>query len=236
METTSWVAKETPVAWQHPLGCVTWLEGLTSLAPTRLTQTQTRREKGRRSRDWLQGVCSTCSRVFAYGALPNINRIISSRVHYGGRVGSKGFLLSLSFLFILWIIEGFSCVIVRPRDSQSSFTDTEWSTPSIKCTSSPFFYIYIFIYLFILAFFQRLVPIYVDTIYSIDLGRRRDCSAPCHAVSLPSFFSLDSRINRRDRNGCDACRVFSREWVCAEMWRERISWYFDHLTTAAEER
>lgn len=53
---------------------------------------------------------------------------------------------------------------------------------------------------------------YRCTIYSIDLGRRRDCSAPGHAVSLPSFFSLDSRINRRDRNGCDACRLLSREW------------------------
>lgn len=72
----------------------------------------------------------------------------------------------------------------------------------------------LFLYLFVyFSVFQRLVPLFMYrcTIYSIDLGRRRDCSAPGHAVSLPSFFSLDSRINRRDRNGCDACRLLSRE-------------------------
>lgn len=166
----------TGVAKENPPRCLATSFGLcdlTDLEASHLccsnsahTDTQTRRAKGRRRRrkscrDWMAcaPLAPGCSHTVRYPIL-----IVSFPVEFTtvGALDRKGFL-SLFFLSFE-SSRGFSCVIVRPRDSQSSFTDTEWSRPSIKMHKLSFFlfsslfFIYLFIYF---SVFQRLVPLFM---------------------------------------------------------------------------
>lgn len=124
--------RETGAAKENPPRCLATSFGLCDLTDLEASilccsnsDTQTRRAKGRRrksSRHWMAcaPLARGCSHTVRYPIL-----IVSFPVEFTtvGALDRKGFL-SLFFLSFE-SSRGFSCVIVRPRDSQSSFTDTE---------------------------------------------------------------------------------------------------------------